>query len=406
VEPEEIKKATLLLQKSQQLPVRRGYKYFEPSELKSIKKCRPNTGKQYTKYKLPGQKAMKDKVLGAWLGRCAGCLLGKPVEGVKSSNLWHYLEATGQAPLKGYIKPATEKVASKYNMKHSRLMVPFTARCMPVDDDTNYTVTGFGILKTYGSQFTPENVGKYWLSNIPFLSTCTAERVAYRNMACGIKPPESAVYLNPYREWIGAQIRADFWGYASVGNPELAAEFAWRDACISHIKNGIYGEMWVSAMLAVAPFLDEPSEVIKAGLQQIPARSRLAEAINRLLDLHKTNMKYTEVMADIHKRWDEYNPHHWCHTISNAEIVASALLWGELDFTKSICYAVEACFDTDCNGATVGSIVGMMIGAQNIPSKWTKPLNDTLLTTLIPYPRVSISKLAEETLSIQRTISS
>lgn len=135
---------------------------------------------------------------------------------------------------------------------------------MPVDDDTNYTVTGLSILKTYGTEFTPEDVGRYWLSNIPLLSTCTAEGVAYRNMTCGINQPKSAVYLNHYREWIGAQIRADFFGYAGSGNPELSAEFAWRDACISHVKNGIYGEMWVSAMLASAPFLDDPVEVIKS----------------------------------------------------------------------------------------------------------------------------------------------
>ena len=32
--------------------------------------------------------------------------------------------------------------------------------------------------------------------------------------------------------------------------------------------------------------------------------------------------------------YDEANPHHWCHTISNAMIVALGLLWGEKDFTR------------------------------------------------------------------------
>jgi len=380
------------------LPTAKGYPHVEPSDLPGIRKQRPRF--RLPKLKLRG-KALLDRLYGAWLGRCAGCLLGKPVEGIRSNQLWPYLRATGQYPLAFYISPnASKKVFAACKIEENRqrrLRIPFEAGCMPEDDDTNYTVTGLAILKQHGRDFTPADVGDFWLRNIPYHHVCTAEKVAYRNMVAGIPPPLSATFCNPYREWIGAQIRADFFGYVALGKPALAAEFAWRDASISHVKNGIYGEMWVAAMLAAAPALRSPADVIHAGLAQVPKTSRLARQVRYVLACHKAGMTAEEMQADIHARWDENNRHHWCHTISNAEIVALGLLWGELDFGKSISIAVQACFDTDCNGATVGSIVGMMLGAGKLPKRWIAPLDDTLKTGVAGYHTVKISALAVET---------
>ena len=72
------------------------------------------------------------------------------------------------------------------------------------------------------------------------------------------------------------------------------------------------------------------------------------------------------------------------------------LLYGEGDYEKAITRAVLTCFDTDCNGATVGSIMGMMLGANAIPEKWTGVMNDTLHTDLPGYQTSKISQLAEE----------
>src|SRR5438045_415981 len=141
---------------------------------------------------------------------------------------------------------------------------------MPEDDDLNYTVCGLAIVEKYGREFTPENVAEFWLQNLPLLHTCTAERVAYKNFTNNIMPPDSAIHRNPYREWIGAQIRADFWGYINPGDPQAAAEMASRDACVSHVKNGVSGEMWVAAMVAAAFTTDDINEIIEAGLAQIP----------------------------------------------------------------------------------------------------------------------------------------
>jgi len=122
----------------------------------------------------------------------------------------------------------------------------------------------------------------------------------------------------------------------------------------------------------------------------------LTKNIKEIINWYEEGINYEEAITRIHKRWNEKSPYHWCHTISNAQVVTLGLLWGDGDFEKSICRAVQVCFDTDCNGATVGSIIGMMLGAKKLPRKWIDPLNNRVETGVKGYHLVNISKLAKE----------
>jgi ADP-ribosylglycohydrolase len=396
--------ALVLLDKTIRLPQKPDYQYLEPSDLQGIRAARPADRPTLPPLSLSDGE-LEDKLHGAWTGRCVGCLLGKPVEGWLSSRMWPYLKESGRWPLNDFFRygDATPAQREKYNIKERG---DFADRIsgMPEDDDTNYTVTGLAIMKKYGPGFTPKQVAEFWLDNIPVLHTCTAERIAYKNLCLQIPPPESAAYRNPYREWIGAQIRADFWGYASAGNPELAAEFAWRDASVSHVKNGIFGEMWAAAMIAAAFVTDDIPTIIRAGLAQIPERSRLADYIESVLEWHEIEVDYDTSVRRVHEMWDETTGHAWCHTISNAMIVAIALLYGEGDYGRSICRAVQPCFDTDCNGATVGSILGIIHGRKALPSKWVEVIEDTLHTGVAGYHTVNLSNISRETLEIVKQV--
>ena len=346
-----------------------GYKYFEPSNLEGIKALT-------SKFEVPNKISKKDlerKIYGAWMGRICGCMLGKTVEGIKTNELHPFLKETNNFPMHRYINKSdiTDETCSKYTFPFTNVPYADQIDGMPVDDDTNYTIMGQLIIDKYGTDFTPYDVSRAWLEYQPKDAYCTAERVAFCNFINGYEPPQSAMYKNPYREWIGAQIRGDYYGYINPGNPEMAAEMAWRDASISHIKNGIYGEMFISAMLAVAAVSDNIEQVILGGLSQIPYTSRLYEDIMTVLNSYKNGVSQAECFENIHKKYDEYDGHGWCHTNSNAMIVTASLLYGSGDYGKSICMSVETGFDTDCNGATVGSIVGMMKGIDNIPDCWT-----------------------------------
>jgi hypothetical protein len=394
------RRAGELLDAAQKLPMRKDYPFREPSDLAGIRRLRPRGPRRFRKRL--GDKVLADRIAGAWLGRCAGCLLGKPVEGRRTDELWGFLKATRQWPLSGYIRfKVRGRAAGKYpNMARQGWFDELA--CMPIDDDTNYTTAGVLIVRECGRDFTPADVAQFWLGNLPLLSTCTAERVAYRNLSLQVQPPASAAWRNPYREWIGAQIRADGFGYVAAGAPELAAELAWRDACISHVRNGIYGEMLMAAVIAAAACRDDPVELLRVGLSEIPKTSRLHADLGEVIEWRRAGLTYDEAVGRIHEKWDEHSRHDWCHTNSNAAICAVALLWGEGDFGRSVCAAVQPGFDTDCNGATVGSIVGMMLGVGGIPARWTARLNDTLHTSLRGYDTVRISRIARETFELHR----
>jgi hypothetical protein len=398
--PANQRRAGRLLDKTAALRVKKGFPFDEPSDLESIRRRRSGHSKVYRQGE--SDQSIADRIHGAWLGRCIGCLLGKAAEGLRTDYFWPFLKDTGQWPLNDYIRyGVTGKLRKKYADIALRSWSDELDH-MPVDDDTNYTTAGLLMLKKHEFDFTPSDVAQFWLEYIPILATFTAERVAYRNFVLHVQPPQSASYRNPYREWIGAQIRADVYGYVNPGNPARAAELAWRDACISHVKNGIYGVMYMAAVIAAAPYCENIPELIETGLAEIPVRCRLAENVNETVEWYRQGLTYDEAVGRIHVKWDEYDFHHWCHVIPNAVICTIALLWGENDFGASICKAVQPGFDTDCNGATIGSIMGMRLGSAGIEAKWSARLNDTLHTSLAGYNKVKISQMADETVTVYK----
>ena len=156
-------------------------------------------------------------------------------------------------------------------------------------------------------------------------------------------------------------------------------------------------------MLAAAYVIhDNAEKVIRAGMGEIPHRSRLYADLTQVFDWRREGIEYTEAVNRIHARWNQANSHHWCHTNSNAQIVALALLWGELDFTRTIGCAVMPGFDTDCNGATAGSVLGLMLGAGRIPAQWADPMRDTMLTGVAGYHTVKLSQMAAKTVELVR----
>jgi len=370
--------------------------YHEPSELAAIEAEQPPAPERAPM--TLGRPALRDRILGAWLGRCAGCALGKPVENWSREDIRRLLERAAAYPIADYL-PAAEPTAAGLPPLHPSWTATTRGRIhgMARDDDIDYTILGLHVLETYGPDFSTDDVGAEWLRLLPYAQVYTAERAAYRNLVLGLRPPATATHRNPYREWIGAQIRADAFAYACPGDPVRAARMAFRDATLSHTANGIYGAMWAAALIAASFAEPSMAAALDSALAVVPTRSRLAAALRGVRRLHADGLDWERARDAIEQRHGTLNP---VHTINNAAVVAAALLWGEGDFTRTVGLAVQGGWDTDCNGATAGSAFGAMHGARSLPSRWVEPLEDRVRSALFGFDGARISELAERTLRV------
>ena len=358
--------------------------------------------------------AFLDRVHGAWLGRAAGCLLGKPVEKIPREGIRAIAQNTGNWPIASYfteigLDPA---LAERYpwNRKSRPTSLVENIDGMPEDDDLNFPLIALDLLERLGPAFSTDDVAQSWLANLPGGRVFTAERIAYRNLLDGYEPAVAGAVRNPFRDWIGAQIRTDVYGWANPGDPVAAARLAYTDAVLSHGRNGVYGAMFASAACAAAVVIggtrggsgavDAASSVdtvIAAGLSVVPAGSRYARAIALGASLGRDPLDSEEALDRIYA---EYGSLHWVHVLNNAAVLAFALTRGAGDYEATIAAAVTGGWDTDSVGATAGSIAGALLGASALPPRWISPLHNRLASSVPGFDGIGFDELARRTVAV------
>ncbi len=383
-------------------PRRPDFGYDEPESLEEIRDARPD-GPRETPV-VTTSSALYERILGAWQGRVAGCVLGKPLQmGWSKSKVLQYLRLADSYPLRGYIPrlvPPPPEVELKPEATGTFLG---EIRGAPCDDDTDFTLLALHTLETYGLDFVTTDVATMWLTHLPYFGIHTTERAVYRNLVWNVHPEQAAGFANPQREYAGARTRADLYGYIAPGKPELAAALAYRDAALSHTKNGIYAAMLIAAMLAWTYVTDDLMEIVHVGLSEIPRGCRLAEAVRAVVDAHHNGanggeerdweLAYERLLLDT----GAYSP---LHAINNTAWVILALLYSDGLLDHALGLAVSCGMDTGSNAATVGSVMGALTAAPGIPDLWTEPLHDTLDTALAHHAETQISALARRTAAL------
>jgi ADP-ribosylglycohydrolase len=371
------------------LPVNKELALQEPNELEKIKKLRP-PGPRRIWHKL-NQNAYAERLKGALLGRFAGCTLGAPVEGWSISRMQALAEENNQYfPPRDYWSYVPEPARLRYDLSPRSAYTLEGMDGVPVDDDITYTLMGLLVVEDYGAHFTTAQNGAAWLKYLPY--ACTAEDVALRNLKAGIPAEVTAENENPFCEWLGADIRSDPWGYMAPGMPEFAADMAYRDAYLSHRRQGIYGEMYFSAVISAAFTVDHPRQALEIGLTEIPENCKLAQALRWSLEIAPEITDYKLARSAVDDRFAGMHP---VHTINNACLTVWGLTIGGRDVTRVIGETVAMGYDNDCTAATAGSIAGAVVGIQGLESHWYANFNDIVHSYLIDHPQFGISDLVQ-----------
>lgn len=334
------------------------YKIYESFEQYSASVSFPKTSKPAF-----GYEELFEKIHAGWIAQIAGACIGTIIEGYSTDKL---REAFGE--IRDYLrKPST------YN------------------DDILFEIAFLEAFTRKGYSVTSEDIALEWVGRIQY--TWSAEEVAMRNLKAGVFPPQSGFFNNPWREWIGAQMRGSVCGLAAPGDPYMAAKLAWTDGCISHHNNGILGEVFNALLVSLAFSMSDIREITKTAISLIPVDSEYYSVVKYAWDSCLKYGSWESAWKDCEERFKEYN---WIHAYPNAAAEVISLYFSQNSFDECMYIIAMEGQDVDCSAGQIATIFGILYGYSGIDHRWTDPIGDQLDTLVRGYEDTSISAIAKQ----------
>jgi len=344
-------------------------------------------------------------VRAAFLGSVCGCMLGKPIEVDPTlAELKRAGSAVGEWPIRDYISSAFVDALGRRHESSGQTLRE-NIRFVAADDDIHYSIIGMLLLEEHGIGFSEADIYHKWSMNIPPLwtwgperSTLLATGINCHHLLSGTRLEDchDVLWLNPGDESCGALIRADAYGYACPGNPDLAAWLAWKDASFTHIKTGVYGAMFVAALIALCQSADSGLRgndrlgIVHEALKRVPGNTRFAAIVRDSLEKVAAAGDWLGAYGAIHDKYREY-----AHCRVYQEI---GTLLNSLKFAESIdhgfCIQVSQGNDTDSFGATSGSVLGAFFGPGYLNERWLAPLTNRVNHALADFHEYDLDRLA------------
>jgi len=306
--------------------------------------------------------ALQNKIKGGWAGQTIGVVYGAPVEFKYTGSMIH----------------------DSQNIPWNEHYVKYWWDKKPGLFDDIYTDLNFvQAFEKYGLDVSSDSIAKHWSNTAYHLAH--ANQASRYNILNGIMPPASGFWKNnPHADDIDFQIEADFIGLMAPGMVNEATQIADRVGHVMNSGDGWYGGVFASALYSLAFASNDPVYIVEQAIKTIPEGTKFHDCISDVIKWKKQFPNdWKQTWFEVQKKWNHdtgcpkgvflgFN----IEAKINSAYVAIGLLYGNGDFSKSIDIAARCGQDADCNPATVGGVLGVMLGYDNIPEFWLKPLQE------------------------------
>ncbi|MGI6166490.1 MAG: ADP-ribosylglycohydrolase family protein [Limnochordia bacterium] len=283
-----------------------------------------------------------NSVYGGWLGKNIGGTLGGPMEGRKEVLNLEFFPQKGPLP----------------------------------NDDLDLQLVWLHALETHGPELDEKHLSEEWLAHVFF----NYDEYGYglTNARKGMVPPLSGWFDNPFTNCMGSPIRSEIWGMVAPGRPDLAIRYALADAVTDHAGGeGVYGEMFFAAIESAAFVNKDRDQLLQIGLSVIPETCRVYAAVKEVIEAYESGKDWLEAREIVLEKHGRPN---FTDAPQNIAFTVLGWLYGT-DFGDAILKAVNCGYDTDCTGATLGAILGIILGRDALPQKWIEPVGDEIMVT-------------------------
>ncbi len=282
---------------------------------------------------------LKSRIYGCWLGKSIGGTLGLPAEGKMERLDYSFYEP-----------------------------VPTIA---PPNDDLELQLVWLHLVEQGGSTLTQTDFARAWRDHIHYMWD-EYGRTRW-NLRRGVPLESVGTFDNPFHAGMGSPIRSEIWACLFPGDADSAAYYAAMDASLDHGTEGIAGEVFFSVMQSETAAGKDLREAIDQALRYLPAETETAVAVRFVRQTHGMGVPEWDCWKQLLTRHGNEN---FTHAPLNVALTIWALLYGASNFEKSILLAVNGGYDTDCTAATVGATLGLLLGEERIPTRWSEPIGD------------------------------
>ena len=325
-----------------------------------------------------------DKVRACWLGKNIGGTLGVPYEGHRGVfDLTYYTHDLSKGAI--------------------------------ANDDLDLQLVWLLAAEAFGRSVNAEVLGEYWLTYIP--CDWSEYGAGRNNLRRGFLPPVSGSLKNTYAESNGAWIRSEIWACLCPGDPAQAVKYAYEDASVDHGGEGIYGELFCAAVQSAAFSESDIPTLIRVGLAFIPEDCLLRRCIGLVTECYERGLDWKETrkrlllfapspfglryvydndLPDKNPEPDIPMGEVGHDAATNVAMAVVGLLYGEGDFTKSLCIAASCGEDTDCTAGFIGALMGILRGCQGIEPRWIDPIGDEIKTVTVDLTKGGICDTVTE----------